>query len=154
PANLFWLDGQVIVGDWGLVARPGNPRLTQSDKKLGPAYYIAPEMLMNPRAAQRGPADVYSLAKTLWVLATDASFPLQGEHRLDTPGLLLTTYRPDERGYLLDRLIDRATRYEPADRPTMAEVRDELRAWLEFPRRTSPKMDLVDVAARIAAKTS
>ena len=80
---MFLLDEKWILGDFGLATFPDKPALTQEGRKLGPLHYLAPEMLNEPTTALGGPADVYSLGKTLWVAATGQRYPLPGEHRLE-----------------------------------------------------------------------
>lgn len=70
PDNLFRHEAQWVVGDFGLVTWPGKQALTEPGQKLGPAHFVAPEMVQNPASADPGPADAWSLAKVLWVLAS------------------------------------------------------------------------------------
>ena len=78
PGNLYELDGAWLIGDFGLVALPDTDGLTAEGRPLGPAHYTAYEMIRDPSTADPHPADVYSLGKTLWVLATDQRFPPEG----------------------------------------------------------------------------
>lgn len=152
PGNLFRYDGKWAIGDFGLVSFPGKEALTLSGKKLGPAYYLAPEMLFKPNISDGSRADVYSLAKTFWVLATGFEYPLPGEQRLDVTQLRLSTYFPQQpRVVLLDQLMERATKTDPYHRPTMAEMAQELRDWQAMPSKPIPPTDLSDLSARIAA---
>ena len=75
PGNLYELDGAWLIGDFGLVALPDTEGLTAEGRPLGPAHYMAYEMIRDPSTADPHAADVYSLGKTLWVLATDQRFP-------------------------------------------------------------------------------
>jgi serine/threonine protein kinase len=137
PSNLYFYEGKYVLGDFGLVAFPGKQALTQPRRWLGPKGYLAPEMIMHPESAAGGPADVYSLAKTIWVLASGEAWPPPGEQRLDIRELLLEHRTGHHWSYLLDRLIAKSTRFTPGERPMMAEVRDELLAWgqlsMQFP---------------------
>src|SRR5262249_48926541 len=90
--------------------------------------------------------------KTLWVLATEQRIPLQGELRADNPQVNIGAYRAVPRADQLDLLAERATRHDPAGRPTMAEFSAELRAWLAAPQEAEPT-DLTDVLARLRALT-
>ena len=49
---------------------PGAEILTEPDRIVGPANFVAYEMMTSADSADPYRADVYSLAKTLWVLAT------------------------------------------------------------------------------------
>jgi len=70
PGNLYELDGQWLIGDFGLISVPGAEPLTGDGRQVGPVNYTAWEMIDHPSTADPHPADVYSLGKTLWVLAT------------------------------------------------------------------------------------
>jgi Protein kinase domain/Pentapeptide repeats (8 copies) len=130
PANLFWYKGDWVVGDFGLVDFPDKAAVTKQGRKLGPQYYIAPEMLLTPETADGKPADVYSLAKTLWVLATDQRFPPPGEQRRDLTPILIGNYVSSPGTGELDTIAEAATRHDPIARPQMSEVASDLRAWL------------------------
>ena len=145
PENLYWHEGSPAVGDFGLVTFPGKEPVTSPEKKLGPIHYIAPEMVSNPTEASPGPADVWSLAKTIWVLASDQRYPLPGPHRADEEAFSITAYANHSKAYLLDALLARCTQIEPTERPSMSEVAEELVAWLEpskVPREAGDVQDL------------
>lgn len=131
PENLYYYNGSWAVGDFGLAEFPGQPLLTGNERWLGPLHFLAPEMLAHPANAAGAPADVYSLAKTLWVLATGQRWPPPGELRVEVPQLALSSYADHDRIRLLVGLLERMTRHDPVGRPTMAKVHEELRAWLE-----------------------
>ncbi len=152
PDNLFYHDGRYVVGDFGLVDFPEKEAITAADRKLGPQFYIAPEMLNDPTNADGRPADVYSLAKTLWVLASGQNYPIPGEIRLDNQSSRLSVFNADPRAFLLDRLIERSTRQEPTLRPSMEEMHQELRAWLRRPVSVDGQKDFSGIAMTLAAR--
>ena len=78
PQNLYVYGDGFAVGDFGLVSYPDAERLTAPGKVIGPANFVAYEMMENPLSADPAPADVYSLAKTLWVLVTGSRWPPPG----------------------------------------------------------------------------
>lgn len=130
PDNLYWWNKSWCLGDFGLVQLPDATQITASDQKLGPAFYIAPEMLQNPAAADGSKADVYSLGKVLWTLATGQRYPLPGEHSPSTPAMTISAYVRHPRAGLLDGLLFRMTRHNPVHRPTADTICKELDAWL------------------------
>src|SRR5205807_609221 len=66
PANLYYYRGFWAVGDFGLVFDPSSPRITEANARWKRARsFSAPEMIDAPGQADPGPADVFSLAKTL-----------------------------------------------------------------------------------------
>jgi uncharacterized protein YjbI with pentapeptide repeats len=130
PDNLFWYEEKWVVGDFGLVAYPDKRALTKPGRKVGPLYYMAPEMMLHPEKADGRPADVFSLAKTLWVLATGQNYPPQGPQRVDS-GTTINRFVPHPRARLLDEIVHEATQDEPEKRPTMSQIAVDLRRWLK-----------------------
>jgi serine/threonine protein kinase len=149
PANLFWWDGGPVLADFGIAAwgtdssQAGAARrasLTRAGEKLGPANFIAPEMRhYNPTDPGKR-ADVYSLAKTLFVLALPGRgpYPPDGTHHADSEEFSLwETSSPRQipggnaRSLAeLRHVLEAATAFEPLRRLSMADFRDELHAWL------------------------
>lgn len=128
PDNLLLHEGRPVIGDFGLVALPDRDNLTAEGVKLGPAFFIAPEMLLHPESAKAAPADVYSLAKTLWALLKGVQYATPGAHRASEAHFSLTGDLGDHTWVrTLDRLLERATSTEPTNRPTMRQFADELR---------------------------
>ncbi|MEQ8190595.1 MAG: protein kinase [Candidatus Eremiobacterota bacterium] len=126
PDNIYILNDEWVIGDFGIASFPDKESLTLPNQKLGPLHYIAPEMLMNADMADARKADVYSLAKTLWVLLTGQIYPPPGEQRCDVPSMRISTWVIINKSNIIDELIERATRHEPEERPTMREFRDIL----------------------------
>ena len=153
PQNLYSLDGSWVIGDFGLVDYPEKEPLTAEDSKLGPLHFLAPEMLATSTASAGGPADVYSLAKTLWVLVTGKRWPPPGELRVETLGHRMTDFRVHARLGRLDQLVAQATRHVVADRPGMAQFAQELEAWLAPSAAVVPGNDVSDLAAQLRVAT-
>ena len=146
PENLFLLNGNAVIGDFGLVTFPGKEAITVSKEFLGPLFYIAPEMMTDAADKPAGAADVYSLAKTFWVLASGHRYPLPGEQRLDVPALRVSTYCPLPRANVLDLLLERATSHDPSRRPAMGDLAGELIAWLRPAAEVPVNIDLKTLA--------
>lgn len=146
--NLFRYHGQFVLGDFGVADYPDKAAITLERERIGPAFYIAPEMLNGAGKADGTKADVYSFAKTLWVLATGQNHPLPGEMSRQTEALRLSTYSQDPRAAQLNSLIESCTRTSAADRPDMRQVATELRSWLSpvAPSLESSPLDLSSVA--------
>lgn len=130
PENLFFYEGTWAVGDFGLVSFDGKTSETERGERIGPLYYIAPEMLNSAAQADGRSADVFSLAKTLWVLATGQRFPLPGAYDTVHEAFRIGSYIAEERTGALDKLIASATAFSPTVRPSMSQVAAELAAWL------------------------
>lgn len=130
PDNLYRWRGQWVVSDFGIASFPGKANLTTGSTKLGPLHYIAPEMIAKPTTAEGAPADVYSLAKILWVLLVGERFPPPGEQRVDIEPLLLEKWVKFPRINKLNDVIEECTYYSPGDRLRMARFAEKLRSWL------------------------
>jgi len=150
PGNLYEFGGHWLIGDFGLVAAPDLAELTRSGRALGPAHYTAYEMILDPATADPLPADVYSFGKTLFVLATGLPYPPEGHQPATTRGYSIADIRPHPHAAVLDRLVDRATRLQLEQRPTMAEVAADLVAWRELGKTVT--LDVSDLAAALRAK--
>ena len=142
PENLFVLDNHPVIGDFGLVDFPGKEAISMPEDFLGARNYIAPEMTEDAADKPAGPADVYSLAKTLWVLASGKRYPPNETLRMDVPELRFSNLCPHPRAIYFDRLVESATDYGPSRRPTMREFARELSEWLNPPTTESLKTDL------------
>ena len=121
PENIFLHEDVWCLGDFGLVDFPDKSALTIEGEKLGPVHYIAPEMLNDAAHADGCLADVYSLGKLLWKLATGQKYPLPGMQSADEPALTISAYVDDGRAHTLDRVLEAATQVEPLRRPSMKD---------------------------------
>lgn len=149
PGNLYELDGQWLIGDFGLISIPGAEPLTGDGRQVGPVNYTAWEMIDHPSTADPHPADVYSLGKTLWVLATGQHWPPLGHQRAGSSSI--GDYRAHRNAPRLDELVERMTRDDPVQRPTMEAVAADLSAWQELDAAPA-SFDLSDRWATIRPK--
>jgi serine/threonine protein kinase len=130
PENLYKWNGRWVVSDFGIASFPGKAELTVGVDKLGPVHYIAPEMLLDPENADGSAADVYSLAKTLWVLACGQKYPPPGEQRVDVVEVRLEEWVDSDGIDDLNSLLEACTQHSPAQRPSMQEMAQSLSEWL------------------------
>jgi Protein kinase domain len=154
PDNLFQLEGQWVIGDFGLVTYPDKDPRTQHGRKLGPTDYMAPEMRRDADQADPWPADVWALAKTLWVLLTGQELPLPGTHRPAEPAHGLRERITFRFAAELDLLLEKATLTEPRERVSMEDMATELRACTAPPPEARPSASLAELSSRIAALTA
>jgi hypothetical protein len=129
PDNLFAYEGNWVLGDFGLAAYPGKEPVTSNARRLGPLYFIAPEMLREPDSANAELADVFSLAKTLWVLATGQRYPPEGQIRVDVPAYELSQWVSGDGLLALGLVLEQATSVQPEDRLAMADLAKALERW-------------------------
>jgi hypothetical protein len=151
PDNLFRLDGEWVVGDFGLVTWPGKSAATEPGQKLGPANFVAPEMVQDATQADAGPADVWSLAKVLWVLATGQNYPPPGQLRIDVDATRLRSFTAHPRAAGLEGILEQATALDPMARPSMRYFALELDAWLNPHTRNDGPPSVDELAKRISA---
>ena len=153
PSNLYRYRDAWVLSDLGLVEIPGGEPLTVGAKALGPRNFIAPEMTLRPDTAEGRRADVYSLGKTLWCLATGLRTPPAGEHRRELEWKRLAEWGvAHPRAFYLDRLIEQACTEVAEARPSMAKVAEALAGWARAPvaSGTHGVPDVADVASEIA----
>lgn len=133
PGNLYRLAGEPLIGDFGLISLPEVNELTKEGRQMGPANFIAFEMIEIPAGADAHLADVFSLGKTLWVLATGQRWAPLGHQPVGSSGWTIGDFRPHPHSRELDQLVDRMTRLRPSDRPSKAQVVRDLEAWAALP---------------------
>ena len=149
PENLYFFNGCWVIGDFGLADFPNKHDVTEEGRALGPRFYIAPEMVREPMQASGFPADVWSLAKTMWVLATGQNFPPPHPQLASDPKDTLAALINHRRAFYLDNLIEQATSKEPLQRPTMRGFASELRSWLALVNEPIPETDVSDLTNEI-----
>jgi hypothetical protein len=131
PANFYWHEGRAAVGDFGLVELPDVETL-QDGRIPGAFGFIADEVLADPAGAEGARADVFALAKSLWVILAGQEFPPQGHIAADRGAATLSRRLVVGDVEALDRIIDRAT--APVQiRLSMRELADELDTWSKTP---------------------
>ena len=130
PGNLVMFNGRCHVVDFGLVRYPEKTELTGYKEHIGPLWTMAPEVRRNGSAADPFSADVFSLAKTLWILLTQVNQGFDGQYvagsEFSIRSLFASSYVTP-----LEELLSAATAHNPLERPTMAKVAGSLRSWLE-----------------------
>jgi len=128
PANLLVLNSRVCLSDFGLVKASDANGITPPRRDVGAKYTMAPEMRRTPIEADGQLADIYSLAKSLWMVLTREPLGFDGQYNAHTSvGLrkYLSAYylRP------LDDLLTACTNHDPAARPDLDHFIDTLREW-------------------------
>lgn len=135
PQNIYLYNGTYCFGDFGLVSFPNNPNdLTRSDRNLGPIFTIAPEMKRDPKHADGKKADVYSLAKTMWILLTGDEKGFDGvyDYRDKNHGLRHLEKFRGIHLVELEYLLKSATSNDPFERPTIYEFKTQLENYLKI----------------------
>ena len=129
--NLFAFGEEIVIGDFGLVDFPDKQDLTITSDPLGPRWTMDPEMRKNAQTADGKKADVFSLAKTLWILLTGVEKGFEGQYNPEG-SIGIIHYQPAMFNSYLDKLLVRATENNPKHRPTMTEFADGLAEWVRL----------------------
>jgi serine/threonine protein kinase len=132
PDNIYFFNNRYCLGDFGIVDIPNNPKnLTKKSDRIGARFTIAPEMLRDSKNADGRKADVYSLAKTLWMVLIDNKEGFDGQYNFIDESISLHSSEKLREIHLveIDELLLNSTRNSPDDRPSMLEFRDMLVAW-------------------------
>jgi eukaryotic-like serine/threonine-protein kinase len=130
PANILVSeDGTAKITDFGISRAIGDVKLTATGEIAGTPAYLAPEVARGEEADFA--ADVFSLGATLYA-AVEGQSPYG---TADNPIALLYKASsgeiiPPEQAGRLTPLLVRMLAAEPAERPSMDEVEQELRALL------------------------
>jgi eukaryotic-like serine/threonine-protein kinase len=126
PGNvLIGHDGLVKVTDFGISRAIDETTITTSGMVAGTPSYLAPEVARGAEADFR--SDVYSLGSTIYA-AVEGEPPFgQGDNALAQLHRVATgEYTPPRRAGSLTSLLERLLADDPARRPEMHQVRDEL----------------------------
>ncbi len=131
PENLYYYEGHYCLGDFGLVDYPNKDSITKSGERIGANATMAPEMKINAKYADAKKADVYSLAKTLWMLITKNKFGFEGVYTVESDKINLEKIIPKTHWIELAELLNKSTQYNPEDRPSMINFKKGLVEYLE-----------------------
>lgn len=132
PDNIYYYDNRFYIGDFGLVDFPdNNNNLTRSDRGIGAIFTIAPEMKRDPKHADGKKADVYSLAKTLWMLLSLDYKGFDGQYNYFDPIHALKQFPQLRKLHIveIEELISDSTSNNPNDRPTIDDFIARLELW-------------------------
>jgi hypothetical protein len=118
-------DGIVKLTDFGIAHADGDPRLTDDGTLTGTPAYFAPEVARG--APSTTASDVFSLGATLFACLEGAPpFGRDDDHYVMLRRVAAGVTDPMTRAGAAEPLLARMLAPDPADRPTMAQVRDEL----------------------------
>lgn len=132
PSNIYYYKGRMYLGDFGLVGiYSDEDDITKSDRALGAIFTIAPEMKRNPKVADGKKADVFSLAKTLWMFLTEDEKGFDGQYNNADSLCALKNYDKYKTVHLveLEELLKEATDSSPDKRPSISEFKRKLENW-------------------------
>jgi serine/threonine protein kinase len=142
PENLLLYNGNPVFSDFGLAHFPRKEKVSGVKEKIGAKWTIAPEMERISSVAEFKKADIYSFAKTLYILLTNQPNAFEGQYipkssiSLDK-FLKLKSHDSDKRYeeteydsiVQLEKLLVQATDNDPAKRPDAFQFSEKLAKW-------------------------
>lgn len=132
PENLMHYEGRPQIGDFGIADYPEKTAITRNNDQLGAYWTIAPEMERNADTADGRKADVYSLAKTLWMLLAKDKRSFGGQYLPGRKPMALAAYHASvPLLHMVENLLVASTAHEPDERPDMSTFARSLREWSE-----------------------
>ena len=129
PANILLYNGHYVLSDFGLVFFCGKSSKTPQGKALGAKWTRSPQMERNAVTADKFKADVYSMAKTVWMIFTGDFTSFEGQYDPIAPLLSLRGYVLDKYLTPLENLLARCTDHVEELRPTAKELLDGFKDW-------------------------
>ncbi len=136
------LNGEPVFSDFGLAHFPKKEKISKLAEKIGAVWTIAPEMKRISSTAQFKKADIYSFAKTLWILITNQKQGFEGQYienssisignfidlKINDPLRSFGQWRYESL-ILLEDLLKESTDNNPEKRPTALQFLTRLSNW-------------------------
>lgn len=141
PENILILNNKPVIADFGLADFPNKKKISKVNEKIGPKWTIAPEMERISSVAEYKKADIYSLAKTIWMIITRQWFGFEGQyiaHSNISVNNFVKVYINESRMagewncqslVLLDKLLIQATDNDPDKRPNIVAFLEDFEYW-------------------------
>lgn len=141
PENLYYYNDHFVFSDFGLTDFPQKTTRTDIKEHIGPWQTIAPEMERDVENADFKAADVYSFAKTFWMILTNNKDCFEGQYSFTTDYMDLSrylktraTYNSGIKIYLapLHELLYYCTSNKPSERFPIDKVIEYFLMWMDF----------------------
>uniref|UniRef100_Q3AQV2 Serine/threonine protein kinase n=1 Tax=Chlorobium chlorochromatii (strain CaD3) TaxID=340177 RepID=Q3AQV2_CHLCH len=128
PPNLLVFNSRLALADFGLVDYPDKKDISLQNEEIGAKWTMAPEMRRESSKADSLKSDVYSLAKTIWIILTENPKGFDGQYSIDS---IIELKRFYNKTYTtpIDNLLTKCTDNDPNQRPTVNEIILELENW-------------------------
>lgn len=141
PENILILDNKPVIADFGLVTFPHKKDISNKNEKIGPKWTIAPEMERISSVAEYKKADIYSLAKTIWMIITKQWQGFEGQYiahsNISVNNFVKLCINESSMAgvwhyhslVLLDKLLIQATDNDPDKRPNIDAFLEDFEYW-------------------------
>lgn len=131
PENILYYNNRLCFSDFGLVKYPNKAKVTPQKRDVGAKFTMAPEMRREAEKANGMFADVYSLAKTFWILLTKQEKGFDGQYNPNSI-VAVKNYCQDVYTTSLDNLLSESTDNDVRLRPTAKQFSIRLKEWIEL----------------------
>ncbi len=128
PANILYYNSRYCLADFGLVDYPNKKEVSFKNEEIGPKWTMAPEMRRESFKADPAKADIYSLAKTLWIYLTENKKGFDGQYSIESI-IHLKKFYPESYTSPIDNLLIACTDNDPTKRPNANEFLKALHDW-------------------------
>ncbi len=141
PENLLVVDGEPVFSDFGLAHFPKKGKVSNSNEKIGAKWTIAAEMKRISSTSEFKKADIYSFAKTIWILITGQKSGFEGQY-IPKSSISIDNFIDLKVNYpkiigewkyesivLLEKLMVDATNNDPDKRPDSITFFERLSEW-------------------------
>jgi len=128
PENILFYKDKYCFADFGLIDFPEKEEFTKKTEIIGNRRTIAPEMRTAYFVDDSRPADVYSFAKTLWMVIAKEKYAFDGQFNYFENDILKLKY-PKQHFVELYKLLVDATSENPSKRPTIDKFLERLIEW-------------------------
>lgn len=131
PANILYYNSRFSLADFGLVDYPNKRDISLKNEEIGAKWTMAPEMKRESSTADAAKADIYSLAKTLWIYLTGNTKGFDGQYSTESI-IHLKKFYPDSYTTPIDNLLISCTDNDPNRRPGIDKFIFELQEWKDL----------------------
>lgn len=132
PANILLYNNQYVLSDFGLAFFAKKTAKTPVGSKVGPKWTISPQMERDAQSADGFKADVYSMAKTIWIILTGVESSFEGQYQANSIIGLSNMLKDKRYYYPLDKLLSQCTDHDEKNRPNAQELFDRFKEWLQI----------------------
>ena len=130
PANILYYEGNYVLSDFGLVFFHKKTSKTPVGAKLGAKWTISPQMERDAVHADKFKADVYSMAKTIWMILTGDMKSFEGQY-IPNSLVSLRHYKIDNKYlYPLEKLLAQCTDHNETVRPDASGLERGFSDWV------------------------
>lgn len=131
PANILFYNSRFGLADFGLVDYPNKKEVSLRNEEIGAKWTMAPEMRRTSSKADAAKADIYSLAKTLWIYLTGHIKGFDGQYSTESI-IHLKQFYPKSYTSPIDNLLISCTDNDPSKRPSVDKFIYALKEWKEL----------------------